>query len=358
MGVEKMPPMFLLSHFALGGKRMFMSRVVVLLCCGFFFLAGGAFAAPQQAEKMPAKKEVAKKEKRALDYIAIVNGQKVSMPQYISALRRGIRDRFYHGKVEEEEARKFRKEVAEELVERALLVQEAKRRNLKPDADKVEASVQAFDAKFKDDPEWAKARDKVLPELRDKLNDDSLAKVIKRDVLSVKVPKQAELKKYYAEHNDLFTTPARNRVSLILLRVDPSSSSEVWKQASDEASSIVERINAGSDFAELARIHSSDKSAANGGDMGFVHLGMLGENAEKILSIMEPGEVSAPVVLLEGVSIFRLEERTTPTLNAFDSVKERAQKLYQREKAEAAWKALLASLHSRAKVIINDAPWR
>jgi peptidylprolyl isomerase len=306
-------------------------------------------------------KEATKKEKqepRALDYIAIVNGQKVSMAQYVSTLRRGIRERFYHGKVEDEEAKKFRKEVAEELVERALLVQEAKRRNLKPDVDKVEARLKTFDAKFKGDPEWVKARDKVLPELRDKLNDDSLAEVIKRSVLSVKAPSERELKNYYAEHKDLFTTPARNRVSLILLRVDPSSSSEVWKQASDEASSIIKRINAGGDFTELARIHSSDKSAANGGDMGFVHLGMLGENAESVLSIMEPGELSAPVVLLEGVSIFRLDERTTPMLNAFDSVKERAQKLYQREKGEAAWAALLLRLHDSAKVTINDVPWR
>jgi len=83
--------------------------------------------------------------------------------------------------------------------------------------------------------------------------------------------------------------------------------------------------------------------------MGFVHLGMLGENAEKVLAIMEPGEVSAPVVLLEGVSIFRLEERTPPALNVFDSVKERAQRLYQREKGEEAWKVLLQRLHADAK---------
>ncbi len=316
-------------------------------------------AAPQQAASSVAKeKEEEAKKSQVLDYIAIVNGQRVSMGHYVSALRKGIRDRFYHGKVEEEEAKTFRKEVADELIERALLVQEAKRRELKPDADEVETNVQAFDAKFQDDPEWAKARDKVLSELREKLADDSLVKVIKLSVTLVGAPSESELRKYFEEHKDLFTTPVRNRVSLILLRVDPSSSSSVWKQASDEAASIVKRVNAGADFAELARIHSSDKSAENGGDMGFVHLGMLGENAEKVLAIMEPGEVSAPVVLLEGVSLFRLEERTSPVLNTFDSVKARAERLYQREKGEAAWKALLGRLHADAKITVNDAPWR
>ncbi len=334
---------------------MFMMRVLILWCVGFFWV-GSISAAPQQAVSSVAEEVEEKPEE--LDYIAIVNGQKVSMGQYVSALRRGVRERFYHGKVEEGEAKEFRKDVADELIERALLVQEAKRRKLKADADEVEADVKAFDEKFQDDPEWAKARDKVLSELREKLNDDSLAKIIKLSVTSVDEPSDSELRKYYEKNKDLFTTPVRNRVSLILLRVDPSSSSDVWKQASDEATSIVERINAGADFAELARIHSSDKSAENGGDMGFVHLGMLGENAEKVLEIMEPGEVSAPVVLLEGVSIFRLEERTPPALNAFDSVKERAQKLYQREKGEEAWKALLLRLHADAKITVNDAPWR
>ncbi len=329
-----------------------------------FWAGGSVSAVPQPDTKSVVADDegVAKEEDKAksapLDYIAIVNGQKIFIGEYVTALRRGVRERFYHGKVEEDEAKKFRKEVADELVERALLVQEARRRKLKPDTDEVETSVKAFDAKFQADPEWAKERKKVLPKIREKLSDDSLVKVLKAAVKAVKLPAESTLRQYYSEHTDLFTTPARDRVSLILLQVDPASSSDVWKQASDEARSIVERINAGADFAELARIHSSDKSAGNGGDMGFMHKGMLGENAQKVLDIMEPGEVSAPVVLLEGVAVFRLDVRSLPELNSFEVVKERAQKLYQREKGDEAWEALLAQLHAKATVRINDAPWR
>jgi len=341
-------------------KQILSFSVLLLFVLSVSVWAGLVSAADTEVGEAGAKAaaEPQKAVPSGLDYIAIVNGEKVTMGEYISALRRGVRERFYHGKVEEGEAKKFRKEVAEELVERALLIQEARRRNLKPDMEEVEANVKAFDAKFQDDPEWAKARDKVLSAVRKKLTNDSLAKVLKKTVTDIKPPTTEELKKYYAEHSDLFTTPARNRISLILLRVDPSSSTEVWQQAGEEANSIVERINAGADFAELARIHSSDKSAANGGDMGFIHRGMLGENAQKVLDIMEPGEVSAPVVLLEGVAIFRLDERTKARLNPFESVRDRAQKLYVREKADKAWKGLLERLHKNAKVELNDAPWR
>ncbi len=339
---------------------MIMKQVALLaVCLGLSF--GVASAAPQKdvtAGNDKALEKVEKPKQPKLDYIAIVNGQKIMMGQYVSALRRGVKKRFYHGKVKEDEAKVFRKEVAEQLVERALLVQEAKRRKLRPDTDKVEAELKVFDAKYKDNQEWLKAREKVLPQLRTKLSDDSLAKAVKAGVLKVAAPTEEKLKQYYLTHKDLFTTPSRDRISLILLKVDPSSSSDVWKEANAEAASIVERINGGADFADLARIHSSDKSAEKGGDMGFMHAGMLGENAQSVLDIMEPGEVSAPVVLLEGVAIFRLDERTKPILNSFASVRERAVKLYQREKGEEAWKSLLVRLHAQAKIVMNDAPWR
>ncbi len=339
---------------------------IVVLWFGFCLSADVALAAIFEDSDVPIKTTVsgaAGKEKSAddlppLDYIAIVNGEQVPMDRYVSTLRRGLRERFYHGKIPEEEGNKFRKEIADELIDKTLLVQEAKRRQLKPDADVVEVSVKAFDAKFQDDPEWEKVRETILPQVRAKLSDDSLATVLEKIVRGVAVPSETELRQYYDQNNDLFTTPERVRVSLILLRVDPASTPEVWQQASDEATSIVERINSGGDFAELARIHSSDKSAHNGGDMGFVHVGMLGVNAQKVLNILEPGEMSAPVVLLEGVSIFFLEEREQPKLNLFAAVKERAEKLYKREKGDGAWESLLAKLHKAAKIEVNDAPWR
>jgi parvulin-like peptidyl-prolyl isomerase len=349
-----------------GLREMIMLRFFVLWI-GLFLGVNAVSAAPAKSDAVvkeaaavdaSGKGEVVESNSKPLDYIAIVNGERITMSAYVSALRRGLKKRFYHGKIPEEEGKKFRKEVADELIEKALLAQEAKRRQLQPDTVSVDLSVKAFDAKYQDNPEWQKARDTVLPQVRAKLVDESLAKVLEEKVHETKAPTMKELQHYYEEHKDLFTTPPRVRVSLILLRVDPASGPEVWKQASDEAASIVKRISAGADFGELARIHSSDKSAQNGGDMGFVHTGMLGEGAQKILDIMEPGEVSAPVVLLEGVSIFRLEERETPVLNSFDAVKERAEKLYRRETGDEAWKKLLTSLHDAATIEVNDAPWR
>jgi len=326
-----------------------------LLCVGILCVVGATNAADDVSGQSKPSGAAAEK---PLDYIAIVDGEKISIADYISALRSGMKKRFYHGKIPEDEQKKFRKDVAEKMVERFLLIREAKRQGIQPDADAVEKAVARYDAQFKDNPDWPAARDSVLPRVREKLEGDSLVMRLEEKVRTVPQPNDAELKAFYGSNANLFTTPERVRVSIILLRVDPSSPSEVWRQASEEAADIVERIRKGADFSELARIHSSDDSAQNGGDMGYIHAGMLGEHAQKVLDIMEPGEVSSPVVLLEGVAIFRLADRVTAKLNPLSDVKERAAKLYVRENGEKAWDALKTKLRSAAKIEMNEAPWQ
>jgi len=292
------------------------------------------------------------------DYIAIVGGERIGMGQYVGALRKGVRERFYHGKIPESEMKKYRKEVAEKLVMRLLSIQEAKRRGIKPDSTAINKAVEVFDNNYKDNPEWQKEREVALKQLRKKLQGDSLAERLEKKVRSVPKPDDTELRQYYEKNKELFTTPDKVRVSIILLKVDASSASSVWQQASKEANDILGRIKKGADFADLARIHSSDESAQNGGDMGFAHSGMLGDNAQKVIDLLEPGEISAPVVLLEGVALFRLEDRLKATLNPLGAVKERAISLYQREKGVQAWKKLSAKLLAGTTVEYNDRPWR
>ena len=329
---------------------------IVSFSCMASLLLVGEIGAAEKAETATTSKQ--KPDSETKNYIAIVGGERISMGEYIGALRKGMRERFYHGKTPEDELKKYQKEVAEQLVSRLLSIQEAKRRGIKPDSKTVNKTVESFDARFKDDPKWPEAREEVLKRLRVRLERDSLAETLEKQVRSVPVPNDVQLRSYYEKNKDLFTTPGRMRVSLILLKVDPSSSSEVWEQASKQASDILERINKGADFAEMARIHSSDESAQNGGDMGFAHTGMLGDNAQKVIDLMEPGEVSSPVILLEGVALFRLEGRVKPELNPLKSVKERAISLYQRDKGEQAWKQLGDSLRAKTKIEYNDAPWR
>jgi peptidyl-prolyl cis-trans isomerase C len=88
--------------------------------------------------------------------------------------------------------------------------------------------------------------------------------------------------------------------------------------------------------------------------MGYIHRGMLPEPAEKALDALKPGDISDPIPLLEGVAVFRLEERKVAELNPLDAVRQRAQELYQRDMGEEAWTALLQKLRRETPAQLDE----
>jgi parvulin-like peptidyl-prolyl isomerase len=145
---------------------------------------------------------------------------------------------------------------------------------------------------------------------------------------------------------------------VILLKVDPSSPQAAWNAAHEEARRIRQRLAAGADFAELAKLHSGDLSAGRGGDMGYIHRGMLPAPVQAVVDGLAPGAISAPVQVLEGVAILRLEDRKVARQRSFDEVRERAGDLWQRAEADAAWKALIADLRKRTSIRIDESQFR
>lgn len=289
----------------------------------------------------------------ASDYFAIVDDEKILVQDYNAALAAGMRKKFYHGNVPEEKLAAFRDEIAQSLIDRVLFLHETKKRQLKPDILAVAAQVQEYDTRYAKKPGWQEHRDDVLKALRVALEEENVLDQLRATVRSVPKSSDADAKRFYQDRPELFTTPERARLSTIVLKVAPSSTAQVWAAAETEARQLVAKLRKGADFAQLARIHSGDETAASGGDMGFLHKGMLAEPAQKVIDKLEAGQVSEPVMLLPGVAIFRLEQRVPPQLNTFDSVSGRAHDLVWREQSALAWDKFVEQLRSRAKVERN-----
>ena len=77
---------------------------------------------------------------------------------------------------------------------------------------------------------------------------------------------------------------------------------------------------------------------------------MLAPEAQQHVEGLIPGNIAAPLRLLQGIAIFRLEGRVPAQLNDFDQVRERALGLLQRQQQKQAWLQLLEELHQRTPV--------
>lgn len=286
--------------------------------------------------------------------IARVGDVSISREEFEQALSNAARRKFYHGKTPDGEMAQLQREVANSMVDNVLLVREATRQGLKPDADSIKRTLAEYETRYRTSEQWQTRRATLLPKLQKQLETDSLLNRLRDKVQDVPQPDASQLQTYYAANLDKFTEPERSRVSTILLKVDPSAPRPVWDKARADAANLVKKLRGGGDFAQQARQRSGDASAANGGDMGYLHRGMLAEPAQLVVDKLKIKEISEPVTLLQGVAIFRLDERKAALQNALAKVEPRARELWRREQGERAWQSLLVGLRKATPAVIDE----
>ncbi len=291
------------------------------------------------------------------DVFARVGEDTITAEEFKQAFHNYVRNQFYHGKIPEGERIRIRRQAADALIDKVLLVQAARRRGYRPDAERVNATLEAMLADYRkrygEREDWPAYRARLEKRLRTYLENQSILIQLKTDLAKVPDPDEETVRRYYVRHPDKFTSPEQLRVAVILLRVAPSSPAAVWAQAMAEGQRIRRQLDAGADFAELARLHSADDSAEAGGDMGYLHRGMLAQPVQEALDTLKPGEITPPLRLLQGVAIFRLIDRKPPVRHPFSRVAARARELYLREARERRQKDLLARLRAETAIAVN-----
>lgn len=289
------------------------------------------------------------------EVFASVGDIEITRAQFERAVYTAARQTFYHGRPPgAEEFVEFRRGIADQMIDRELLLLEAGRRDLQPDQAAIDARIASYESRYGETERWQKEGPKMIEALRARFEEDELLDALEADVRTVPKPDEAAVRSFYDDNPDLFTEPPQNRISLILLGVDPSAGSEAWAAATEEAQRILDKLEEGASFEEMAKLHSADLTASKGGDMGYLHAGMLGENAEKAIGELEVEGLSAPIQVLEGIAIFKLTERKPEQLRPLTEVRERAAELWQRQKGDAAWESLIAELRSKNEIFVDS----
>lgn len=285
---------------------------------------------------------------------AKVGDSVITVDEYNVAFTAATRGKFYHGKPPESEIAVMQREVGQQMVSRILQLREAKHRGLRADAAEIQKTVQGYEQRYANSEQWKNNRAQLLPPLIARLEQEDVLAQLEKSVRTKVKLDEKQVRAYYATHQAQFTEPEQQRVSVILLKVDPSANGATWAKADEQAKALAKRARAGEDFAALARQHSADPSAKQGGDMGYLHAGMMPDGAQEALSKLKPGEISDSVRLLEGFAVFRLTERKAPKFHDFESVKTRAQELALRERGDRAWSDFNAELRSKSTVQIDE----
>jgi peptidyl-prolyl cis-trans isomerase C len=100
------------------------------------------------------------------------------------------------------------------------------------------------------------------------------------------------------------------------------NAAHILVETEEQAVELKGQIDGGAEFADLAREHSTDGAAANGGALGWFGLGMMVPEFEEAVLALEVGQVSDPVETQFGWHLVRLNDTRLATAPTLEEVRE------------------------------------
>jgi peptidyl-prolyl cis-trans isomerase SurA len=146
--------------------------------------------------------------------------------------------------------------------------------------------------------------------------------------------------------NDTPVIVTQTHARHILLRLNEVVSEN---DARNRLEDLKDRVENGADFAELARLHSDDTSAARGGDLGWISPGDTVPEFERAMDALQPGRVSAPFKTAFGWHVVQVLERREQDLSQ-DRQRLAARQAIRSRKADEQWQEWVRQQRDKAYV--------
>ncbi|MDX7987945.1 peptidylprolyl isomerase [Xenorhabdus sp. 12] len=138
----------------------------------------------------------------------------------------------------------------------------------------------------------------------------------------------ADIEKYYKNNLAKYTKLEQKKYSFIQLDSDVA------------AKSVLDELNKGADFSQLASEKSTDKfSAQKGGDLGWMEDRAMPDELKSV-NLTKKGQLSDVVKLANGYAIFRLDDIKPEVIEPLADVRSEIEKIVKQEKAVDAFYAL------------------
>jgi peptidyl-prolyl cis-trans isomerase D len=164
----------------------------------------------------------------------------------------------------------------------------------------------------------------------------------------VPTPTQQEIKAYFDAHQSEYQTPEQARSRHILIKVDAGADPKADAAAKAKAEALLKQIQAGANFAELAKQNSDDPgSKDSGGELPFAQRGTMVPEFDKAIFTQKIGDTQI-VKSQFGYHIVQVEERKPAHSQDISEVLPTIQATLFRQKAAAAEEGYAHALTSEA----------
>jgi len=286
----------------------------------------------------------------------------------------------------------IKKRVLDQMIDDRLLVQEAKRKQIKVSQIQVDDGVKKVRVRFSK-PDGSIDEAAFTAELKKEgLTNDDFRKRIQDQLMTIKLiedevkgkvtpPTDTEVKSLYdtidaiikdkpipggltaSELEELKALSKaverrfseRWRASHVLVRVAPTAPKSEKDAAMAKIKDVQARIKKGEEFGELARKFSDDPgSKERGGDLGFFSPGDMVPPFEKAVSTLNVGQTSDIVTTDFGYHIIQLREKKADSKMALDDMKDDLREYLFQQRGAKRFETYVKELRTKSDVKINN----
>ena len=235
----------------------------------------------------------------------------------------------------------------ENVIERVLISQEAKRNGDKIPQAEVESVLTRLKEQYNDQKELyrnfnAKDDDEIEQAIESQMRVEQTLNNVSKDLPQ---PSQADIEKYYEKNKEQYKSAEQVRVAHIVKYVNwqtnEATAFEDIKKAHDE-------LKKGVAFESVVDKHTDCQDS--GGDLGYVAKGQMVEEFEDVVFHLSVGQVSDIFRTRFGFHIAKLYDRKPPVIAGLKEVTKEIEGELKEQRREEAINEFIDKLKSKAKI--------
>lgn len=260
-------------------------------------------------------------------------------------LKRDIKRLIPDLEISPEEWVRFRRDLVERIVDHYLILEYGREKGIVVSDEELEAAVKDVQRDYAqaDFREVLLKRCIDLDEWKEGLREQILIRKIMQSVIeTVPAATTEEIRTYFEVHAHEFKQTPMIKVRQVVTRT------------SKEAQELARALARGGNMEELARKQSITPDGPKGGEIGWIGLGEMEENVEKVLFSLSVGQISPVVESASGFHVFQVvSQRIGGSLYHPEVASEIERRVFS-QKGEAFFSDWLQGLRDRFPAAVNQ----
>ncbi len=177
--------------------------------------------------------------------------------------------------------------------------------------------------------------------------------VVRQEVGSKMQISQADIRKYYDEHQDSFAQPESIHLNEILIPTDENATPTQLSAADTKAKEVEAKLKAGGNFADLAKEYSGGPTAQQGGDLGDFKRGALAKVLEDQTFSLPVGGYTDPIRTRQGYIILKVTAHNPGGVPPMQKVEPQIEQAMYMQEIEPAVRRYLTRLRDEGYIDIR-----